>query len=186
MQRIAITQLAAVGLFIIGIVIGAGVLYATTNTSGISGTKTETFTLAGTQTMTLTSIRTVTSTQTLSTATLVLVQTSTVTIIRTTTSAFAQVSAQVVSCTRSANGTNYCAVTLTNSGTAGAGVTGCHISISGTSATGRVTGQTTIAAGTQSTAYCSAAGPVQASGSQAPGFFSLNDGSTVVFSGIWS
>jgi archaeal type IV pilus assembly protein PilA len=98
----------------------------------------------------------------------------------------AQVSAQVTSCTHGANGSDYCIVNLTNSGTSNAVASSCSIQVSGAALAGTVNSLALGASSTQK-AWCHVAvGAAQTVGSQAVGSFSLSNGASVPFSGVWS
>lgn len=95
----------------------------------------------------------------------------------------AQVSASVTACTAS---TDSCAVTLRNTGTANAVVTGCSLLNAGASVTSTPTGTTTVNAGSSANVVCTATTVVaQTLGSQAGGSFSMSNGGTVQFAGTW-
>jgi flagellin-like protein len=99
----------------------------------------------------------------------------------------AQVSAQVISCSHP-NATDNCLITLRNTGTSNAAVTGCSIRVNGISvvgATSPVIGPSVLASGTRNVG-CQAAGVPQTVGSQAVGSFSMSNGASVPFTGVWS
>jgi len=103
----------------------------------------------------------------------------------------AQVSAQVIICSNpgSGNVTDYCTVKLTNTGTSNAAVTACAIRISGVSQTGTksVLGNSySVIASNSATFGCRFAAAEPTIGSQAIGSFSLSNGASVPFSGVWS
>jgi flagellin-like protein len=100
----------------------------------------------------------------------------------------AQVSAQDTSCV---GATDYCKVSLTNSGTSNVAVTGCSIQIAGTARLNTTASLTTarfnVPASGSATFNCvPAAVTAQTVGSQAIGSFSLSNGASVPFSGTWS
>jgi len=97
----------------------------------------------------------------------------------------AQVSAQVITCSR--NATDNCLVTLRNTGTSNTAVTGCSVRVSGASVIGTLSPLApTVTASNTRNVGCQAAGAAQTSGSQAVGSFSLSNGASVPFTGVWS
>jgi archaeal type IV pilus assembly protein PilA len=102
----------------------------------------------------------------------------------------AQVSAQVTKCTF--NGTNdVCTVNLTNTGTSNVAVVGCSINVGGSSTVGAaafVAPSTSLTVGASGTdlVSCTAGTTVQTVGSEAVGSFSMSNGASVPFSGVWS
>ena len=100
----------------------------------------------------------------------------------------AQVSAAVSRCTQAVNGTDYCSVTLTNSGTSNAAASSCSLRVAGVAQVGRLTGtaKTSIPASGNAPATCSFVGAAQTVGSQSTGSFGLSNGASVPFSGVWS
>jgi flagellin-like protein len=102
----------------------------------------------------------------------------------------AQVSGRVQSCVSAVGPpiTAVCTVVLTNTGTSNTAAIACSLKISGTSAAGVLTvSPTPVGASGSATAICTVnpASAVQTSGSQAVGSFSMSNGATVPFSGIW-
>jgi len=99
----------------------------------------------------------------------------------------AQISAQVTACTKAGNGTVYCTVILRNTGTSSAGVTGCNVRINGVATIGTLNPATaTVTASSTKTVSCQAGTTAQTVGSQATGSFSMSNGASVPFSGVWS
>jgi len=97
----------------------------------------------------------------------------------------AQVSAQVTSCT---GATDTCIVTLTNTGTSNAAVTGCTVQVSGKAMAPTAAPAGAIGASSSASFTCGpfTAPVAQTVGSQAIGQFSLSNGASVPFSGVWS
>jgi len=97
----------------------------------------------------------------------------------------AQVSAQVTSCT---SATDVCVVVLTNTGTSNVQATVCSIRNGGTAVASTLTGAPVIVpASNHVTATCTAnVVAAQTVGSQAIGSFSMSNGASVPFSGVWS
>jgi len=105
----------------------------------------------------------------------------------------AQVSAQVQSCTAgttgSHSGNNVCIVTLRNTGTSNVAATGCSIQVGGTAAASTLTGAPlNVPASGSVSATCgvTAASNAQTVGSEAVGSFSMSNGASVPFTGVWS
>ncbi|HEV2138966.1 MAG TPA: archaellin/type IV pilin N-terminal domain-containing protein [Nitrososphaerales archaeon] len=102
----------------------------------------------------------------------------------------AQVSAQVQTC---AAGTGVCTVKLTNTGTSNVAETGCFVRLSGVNTAGVVTFAVTVPATTATvpasasgTYICTPPATAQTAGSQAIGSFTMSNGASVPFSGVWS
>ena len=97
----------------------------------------------------------------------------------------AQVSAQVTSCTGT---TDTCIVVLTNTGTSNVAVTGCSVQVGGVAKSPTAAPAGTIGASGSATVTCGpfTAPVAQTVGSQAIGQFSLSNGASVPFSGVWS
>jgi len=99
----------------------------------------------------------------------------------------AQVSAQVSSCT---SATDVCIVKLTNTGTSNVVATGCSIQNGGKAAAATITAPAapvTVGASGSVTATCTATVvAAQTIGSMAVGSFSMSNGASVPFSGVWS
>jgi len=104
----------------------------------------------------------------------------------------AQVSAHVTSCKAGAGSAahnNECTVTLTNTGTSNVQYTACSVQIGGSAVAGNpALTATTIPASGSVSALCTqaAATNAQTIGSQAVGSFTLSNGASVPFSGVWS
>jgi flagellin-like protein len=104
----------------------------------------------------------------------------------------AQVSAQVLTCTAgpaaSTAHNNECNVRLTNTGTSNVAVTGCSVRIGGTNTLGNPVPAGTVPASGSLTILCTQAAATagQTVGSQAIGSWSLSNGASVPFSGVWS
>ena len=101
----------------------------------------------------------------------------------------AQVTVQVTRCiATTANSTNACIVTLRNTGTANVAVNTCSIQVGGAATAGTLkpTVPFTVSASGSRVAVCTAAGTAQTVGAQAVGSFSLSNGASVPFSGVWS
>jgi len=98
----------------------------------------------------------------------------------------AQVSAQVIACNHG-NATANCLVTLRNTGTSNTVVTGCSVRVGGVSVVGTLSPLVpTVTASNTRNAGCQAAGAAQTVGSQAVGSFSMSNGASVPFTGVWS
>ena len=103
----------------------------------------------------------------------------------------AQVSAQVTSCVAGAGNAannNVCTVKLTNTGTSNVSVNGCSTQIGGSAHAGNPAPSGTVTASGSLTVACGQliATQAQTVGSQAVGSFSLSNGASVPFSGVWS
>jgi flagellin-like protein len=100
----------------------------------------------------------------------------------------AHIQAQVTSCTRAAPAV--CTVNLMNTGTSNATPNSCTIQINGVATAGAVLpAATPVVAGAAATAYtCTMGAGVTGgqAGAQAVGSFSLSNGATVPYAGIWS
>jgi len=100
----------------------------------------------------------------------------------------AQVSGQVTTCVGT---TDVCTIVLRNTGTSNVAVTGCSVHIAGISATSTfaqtVGTLNTVPASGSSTFTCTAnTVTAQTVGSEAVGSFSMSNGASVPFSGVWS
>jgi len=107
----------------------------------------------------------------------------------------AQVSAQVQSCYATKNGgvgtvahNNECTVKLTNTGTSNVAVTGGSVQIGGAASACNAAPTGTIPASGSLVVTCTqlVATPNQTIGSMAVGQFSLSNGASVAFTGVWS
>ena len=103
----------------------------------------------------------------------------------------AQVSAAVTSCTQpgGAGHALVCTLTLTNTGTSNVAVSGCSIQVAGTAQASTPLGGNVPAGGNLPAQTCtttSVALTEPALGSQAVGAFTLSNGASVPFSGVWS
>jgi hypothetical protein len=168
-RRKASSSSTSAALLVLGVVIGAGLIFGTLYASGSLGQRT----LVRTTTQVLTTTQT---------------STTSLFIVAVTSLQSAQVSAQVTQCSHNANGTDSCTVTLTNSGTANTAATACFLSVSGVATQGTLTGpaKTSIPASASATGACRVTAAAQTVGSQAVGSFSLSNGGSVPFSGTWS
>ena len=155
---------------VVGVVIGASIVFGALYASGSLPSKTTTITMTSTSTTLQTLIVTTTVTTTPPPSGF----TST-----------AIVSTQVTSCV---GATDVCTIALTNSGTASVQAIGCFMQLNGVSTPPESFTPATVEAGGNATVTC---GPpvavvAQAAGSQAFGSISLNNGGAVPFSGVWS
>ena len=101
----------------------------------------------------------------------------------------AQVSAQVISCV-SANGANtshaFCTVRLTNIGTSNAVANACSLQIAGVSQAGTLGGTKAVPAGGLAILHCTGSTVGNTAGATALGSFSMSNGASVPFTGVWS
>jgi hypothetical protein len=173
-------QAGGVAFLVIGLVIGAGLVFVTTYLNG------------GYHTESTTTTSTIVSSYTTSEfSTYTLATTTTVTITNPTTIiGSAQVVASVVACNYNnmVSGAEACEVVLTNSGNANTATTGsCSLSYGGGTHEGEVTGGGTVAAGSYLTVTCSyKVGSGASTGTQITGAIFLTDGDSALFSGTAS
>jgi len=102
----------------------------------------------------------------------------------------AQVSASVTSCTQGGAGKALvCTVNLTNTGTSNVAVSGCSIQAAGTAQASTPLGGNVPAGGALNGQTCTTTSLTltePALGSQAIGTFTLSNGASVPFAGVWS
>jgi len=101
----------------------------------------------------------------------------------------AQVSAQILSCTSAAAGNSshaFCAVRLTNIGTSNAVANACSLQIAGVAQTGTLGATKTVPAGGNTIVHCTGSTAGNTAGSSALGSFSMSNGASVPFTGVWS
>lgn len=176
------SQVGAVAFLIIGLVIGAGLVFMTTYLNGGYSVDTTTTTATTTVLSTYTSVDVSTD---------VLATTTTVTVTNpTTVIGSAQVTASVVACNYNTmvSGAEACEVVLTNSGNVSTGTTGaCTLTYEGGNHQGEVSGGGTVAAGSYITVTCAfAVGTGLSPGTQITGAIYLTNGGSALFSGTAS
>ena len=101
----------------------------------------------------------------------------------------AQIGAYVTTCTGASGAASPdCIVTLLNTGAASASVVGCSLNLNGMTVVGTLSGRGPLVPdGGQISETCTyPGGTSQVIGSHAMGSFTMNNGATVLFSGVWS
>ena len=180
MKRKGSSQATGAALLVVGILIGAGLIFTTLYISGNLGSKT----VSGTATLTSTLTNTVTN-NVINTVTSVV--TSIVTVSATTPNGgTAQVQASVTSCVADGTTGEICNLVLTNSGNANVLPTGsCSLTYGGRTWSG-TTATTVLAAGSSGSYACTSNGGTgQGSavvGSQVTGSVILSNGGNALFS----
>ena len=189
LRRRASSQPAIVAMLLVGVIIGAGLIFGTLSLTGSLTQKTATDTI--TSPVTVTNKVNVTTTVTTTFTSLLTLQVTVTT--SGSTVSFGEVSTSVSSCTQS-GAEVVCTLSITNSGTFFISVNSCTINLAGSLQAGTfaygyvgITPQKWLAPGTtQAGATCTVQGTEPAVGTQAVGSLALGNGTTVPFLGTWS